>query len=359
LYGVYEDIGKIYISASPENATQRYLYSISTSPNRKTKRLTPKEYTGVNAYNISPNGQYAIHTHSNANTPPTIRLISLPDHKTIRVVERNEALNGNLAKVKMSAWEFFQVTTADGIEMDGMMLKPNDFDPTKKYPVLFHVYGEPWGQMAIDTWGKMYDQYLAQQGYVIVKMDNRGTPSLKGRQWRKSIYRKIGVINAYDQATAAREVLKWDFIDPERVAVWGWSGGGSMTLNLMFKHSDIYQTGISIAPVANQLYYDNIYQERYMGLPSENMEDFIEGSPITHAKNLKGNLLLIHGTGDDNVHYQNAEALINELIKHNKIFQVMPYPNRTHGIYEGDNTTRHLYTTITHYLKTNCPPGGR
>jgi len=358
-YGVYEELEEIYISASPENATQRYLYSISTSSNRKTKRLTPKEYTGVNAYNISPNGQFAIHTHSNANTPPTIRLISLPNHKTIRVVENNAALNRTLSKVKMSAWEFFRVKTADGIEMDGMMLKPIDFDPAKKYPVLFHVYGEPWGQMAIDNWGKMYDQYLVQQGYIIIKMDNRGTPSLKGRQWRKSIYRKIGIINAHDQAMATKEILKWDFVDSDRIAVWGWSGGGSMTLNLMFKYPDIYKTGMSIAPVSNQLYYDNLYQERYMGLPSENMEDFIEGSPITHAKNLQGNLLLIHGTADDNVHYQNAEALINELIKHNKVFQVMPYPNRSHGIYEGANTTRHLYTTLTHYLKANCPAGGK
>lgn len=359
LYGVYEEIEKIYISASPENATQRYLYSISTASNRKTKRLTPKEYTGVNAYNISPNGRYAIHTHSNANTPPTIRLISLPDHKTMKILENNDALNKNLSNVKMGAWEFFRVMTEDNIEMDGMILKPTDFDPSKKYPILFHVYGEPWGQMAIDNWGSMYDQYLVQQGYVIIKMDNRGTPSLKGREWRKSIYRKIGIINAHDQAMATKEILKWDFVDADRIAVWGWSGGGSMTLNLLFKYPEIYKTGMSVAPVSNQLYYDNIYQERYMGLPSENMADFIEGSPITHAKNLQGNLLLVHGTADDNVHYQNAEALINELILHNKIFQVMPYPNRSHGIYEGANTTRHVYMTLTHFLKTNCPPGGR
>jgi dipeptidyl-peptidase-4 len=197
---------------------------------------------------------------------------------------------------------------------------------------------------------------LAQRGYVVIDMDNRGTPCQKGSEWRKSIYRQVGRINTSDQALAALEVLKWPFIDKERTAVWGWSGGGSMTLNLLFRYPDIYKTGMAVAAVANQLTYDNIYQERYMGLPQENMEDFIEGSPVTYAKNLKGNLLIIHGTGDDNVHYQNAEMLINELIKHNKQFSVMPYPNRSHSIYEGANTRRHLYTLLTNYLMEHCPP---
>jgi dipeptidyl-peptidase-4 len=156
---------------------------------------------------------------------------------------------------------------------------------------------------------------------------------------------------------AAKEILKWDFVDPERIAVWGWSGGGSATLNLMFQYPMIYKTGIAIAPVANLLTYDNIYQERYMGLPQENMEAYVKGSPITYAKNLTGNLLYIHGTGDDNVHYQNAEMLVNELIKYNRQFQFMPYPNRTHSISEGEGTREHLQTLYTNYLKTYCPPG--
>ena len=196
--------------------------------------------------------------------------------------------------------------------MDGRMIKPTDFDPGEKYPVLFYVYGEPWGQTAIDSWMSLWDYFLAREGYLVITMDNRGTPAPRGRAWRKSIYRKVGVVNSRDQAMAAKEVMKWDFVDPERIAVWGWSGGGSMTLNLLFRYPEIYQTGIAIAAVANQLYYDNIYQERYMGVPWENENDFIEGSPITYAKNLQGNLLLIHGTGDDNVNYQNPEALINE-----------------------------------------------
>jgi dipeptidyl-peptidase-4 len=196
---------------------------------------------------------------------------------------------------------------------------------------------------------------MAQKGYVIIDMDNRGTPCLKGSAWRKSIYRKVGVINTKDQALAAKEILKLDYLDNDRTAVWGWSGGGTMTLNLLFKYPEIYKTGVAVAAVSNQLIYDNIYQERYMGLPSENEEDFINGSPVTYAKNLVGNLLVIHGTGDDNVHYQSAEILVNELIKQNKQFQIMPYPNRSHGIWEGENTQRHLYSLLTAFLMEHTP----
>jgi dipeptidyl-peptidase-4 len=200
---------------------------------------------------------------------------------------------------------------------------------------------------------------LLQDGYIYISLDNRGTPVPKGRGWRKSVYRKIGLVNIRDQAMAAKEILKWKYVDPERIAVWGWSGGGSATLNLMFQYPQIYKTGIAVAAVANQLTYDNIYQERYMGLPQENLEDFIKGSPITYAKNLQGNLLYIHGTGDDNVHYNNAEMLINELVKYNRPFQFMAYPNRTHSISEGPGTFEHLSQLYTNFLKTNCPPGGR
>lgn len=235
--------------------------------------------------------------------------------------------------------------------MDGLMMKPASFDPAKKYPVLFHVYGEPWGQTATDSWSSLWHRLMVQKGFIIISVDNRGTPALKGRAWRKSIYRKIGVVNSRDQAMAAKAIMKqYNFIDNEKISVWGWSGGGSMTLNLLFRYPEIYQTGVSIAPVGNQLLYDNVYQERYMGVPWENKADFIEGSPVTYAKDLKGNLLLIHGTGDDNVHYQNAEIVINELIKHNKSFQMMAYPNRSHGIYEGENTSKHLYNLMTDYI---------
>jgi dipeptidyl-peptidase-4 len=247
--------------------------------------------------------------------------------------------------------------------MDGWMVKPLNFDSTKKYPVVFYVYTEPWGQNVRDQYGAdnnfLYRGNMAEDGYIYISIDNRGTPVPKGREWRKVIYRKIGQLNIRDQAMAAKEVLKWPFVDTSRIAVWGWSGGGSATLNLMFQFPDIYKTGIAIAAVGSIFTYDNIYQERYMGLPQENRQDYINGSPVSHARDLKGNLLYIHGTGDDNVHYQNAELLINELIKYNKQFQFMPYPNRTHSISEGAGTFDHLTTLYTTYLREHCAPGPR
>lgn len=358
-YHLDEKKKQLYFNASPDNATQRYLYQIGMKENSIPKRITPESNQGINKYHFSPDGKYAIHSFSNANTPSLHRLIKVQKHQEEHVFVGNEAYKKELAKYDLPKVEFFKVTTQDGVDVDGRMIKPKDFDPNKKYPVIFNVYGEPWGQTAVDSWVSLWNFYLAQQGYIVMTMDNRGTPSIKGREWRKSIYRKIGVINSRDQAMATKEVMKWNFIDSERIAVWGWSGGGSMTLNLLFRYPEIYQTGMSVAPVSNQLYYDNIYQERYMGLPSENVEDFIEGSPITYAKNLKGNLLLVHGTADDNVHYQNAEALIDELIAHNRQFDLMVYPNRSHGIYEGKGTTIHLYNLLYRHLSKYTPPGGK
>lgn len=349
----------LYFNASPDNSTQRYLYATDLYGKGNLRKITPTSFQGINRYDISPNGKFAVHSHSNSTKPRTQQLISLPDHKTIKQLVTNENFIAKMDSLSLPKTEFFKVTTDEGIEIDGKMMKPQNFDPTKKYPVLFYVYGEPAGQVCLDRWESMWRMMLAQQGYLVIMLDNRGTPCLKGSQWRKSIYRKIGQINVDDQAAAAKKVIEWDFIDSSRIAVQGWSGGGTMTLNLLFRYPEIYTTGIAVAAVANQLMYDNIYQERYMGLPSENEEDFIDGSPVSHAKNLEGDLLIIHGTADDNVHYQNTEMLMNELIKHNKQFDVMPYPNRAHGIYEGKNTRRHLYTLMTNYLMEHCPAGGK
>lgn len=353
--------GYVYYLASPDNATQKYLYRTKLNGKGKNELVSPESLIGTHNYSFSANGKYAEHTFSNHYTPRTKAFITTADHKAL---SKGESLVGNIeSAAEKPTTEFFTITTADNIEMDGWMVKPTNFDPSKKYPVVFYLYSEPAGTTVKDAYGvsnnRLYNGDMAQDGYIYISLDNRGTPAPKGRAWRKSIYRKIGVININDQAMAAKEILKWDYVDPERVAVWGWSGGGSATLNLMFRYPEIYKTGISIAAVANQLTYDNIYQERYMGLPQENREDFIEGSPITYAKNLTGDLLYIHGTGDDNVHYQNAELLINELIKHNKQFQVMPYPNRTHGISEGEGTREHMATLYTNFLKLHCPSGGR
>ncbi len=346
---------KVFFIASPENSTQRYLFQTDLSGKGNVNRITPAEFSGFNNYDVSPNGKYAVHSHESVTAVQTVRFISLPDHKPIKGLVSNEKFAKQLSKIVLPSVKFTKVTTAEGITIDARMILPPSFDKTKKYPVLFHVYGEPWGQVAIDRHISLWNIYMAQQGYVIIDMDNRGTPALLGSEWRKSIYRKVGVVNTQDQGLAAKEILKLPYLDEDRVCVWGWSGGGSMTLNLLFKFPEVYQTGIAVAAVSNQLIYDNIYQERYMGLPSENMEDFIAGSPITYAKNLKGNLLLIHGTADDNVHYQSAELLINELIKENKQFDMMSYPNRSHGIYEGKNTRKHLYSLITKYVLEHTP----
>lgn len=356
------DGGYVYFIASPENPTQRYLYRVPIKGSGKPERLSPADQPGTHSYQIASGGKYAIHTYSTANKPPTIDVVSLPEHKSLRVLAANKNLKQNFDAIAKQPVEFFSITTEDNVEMQGYIIRPPDFDENKRYPVLFYVYSEPAGQTARDTWGGsrgMWSRMLAQQGYLVITMDNRGTPSPKGREWRKSIYRKIGVINSRDQAMATKEVLKWGFVDPDRIGVWGWSGGGSETLNLLFRYPEIYKMGMSVAPVGNQLLYDNIYQERYMGLPSENREDFIEGSPMTYAKNLKGDLLIVHGTGDDNVHYQNTEVVINELIRNNIQFDMMSYPNRSHGIYEGKNTTRHLYNLLTRYLNNHLAPGGK
>jgi dipeptidyl-peptidase-4 len=352
----------VYFMASPDNATQNYLYRIKLDGKGKPEKLSPANQQGTHDYNLSPNAKFAMHSFSNYYTRPASEWISLPTHAGLNgSSDVNNAITAS--DKKRVPLEFFTIKTAENVEMDAWILKPENFDSTKKYPVVFQVYTEPAGQLVKDEFGAgfnyLYQGNMVRDGYIYITIDNRGTPAPKGREWRKCIYQKIGQINIRDQAMAAREILKWPFVDKDRIAVWGWSGGGSATLNLMFQYPDIYKTGIAIAAVGNQLTYDNIYQERYMGLPQESREDFVKGSPITYAKNLKGNLLYIHGTGDDNVHYNNAEMLINELIRYNKQFQFMPYPNRTHSISEGDGTGLHLSTLYTNYLRKNCPPGAR
>ncbi|MBN1409041.1 MAG: prolyl oligopeptidase family serine peptidase, partial [Calditrichaceae bacterium] len=198
---------------------------------------------------------------------------------------------------------------------------------------------------------------LSQMGYIIMSVDNRGTPGPLGSKWRKYQYKQIGIVNSADQAAAVRKIREWDFVDSTRIGVWGWSGGGTMSLNCIFRYPQLYQTAMAVAAVSDERLYDTIYQERYMGLLNENQDNYIKGSAVTYANQLKGNLLLLHGTNDDNVHYQNFEVLVNELIKHNKMFTAAPYPNRTHSIYMPPNSRRHVFETLTWYLKNNLPPG--
>ncbi len=349
----------LYFIASPDSAAQRFLYRVDFDGGG-LQRITPATASGVHGYEISADSRWAIHTWSTAGHAPESELISLSDHKSIRPLDDNEKLTANLEKLSREPTEFFQVDIGDGIELDAWCMKPPNFDASNKYPLLVYVYGEPAGQTVVDRWGgnrELWHTLLTQRGYVVMSFDNRGAKSPRGRAFRKSVYRQIGIISPKDQAAAVRAVIKQrPYLDPSRVGIWGWSGGGSSSLHAIFKYPDLYQTAISVAPVPNQRYYDTIYQERYMGLPDSNAEAFREGSAINFANQLKGNLLLIHGTADDNVHYQGAELLINELIKHNKQFQFMSYPNRTHSIKEGKNTSRHMFELMTNYLLEHLPP---
>ena len=363
IQSIDEEGGWVYYIASPDNPTQRYLYRTPLDGSDKVERVTHIGQEGTHKYQISKDSKWAFHTYSSFAASPIIELVSLPEHKTKKVLEDNMELRSKLSKLEKSQSEFFRIDIGDGVQLDGWCMKPPDFDPEKQYPLFFYVYGEPAGQTVRDTWGgKRYVWYLmlAQQGYLVMSVDNRGTPAPRGRAWRKCVYRRIGILASADQAAATRAIIEGrSYVDPNRIGIWGWSGGGSMSLNAIFRYPDLYHTAMAVAFISNQRFYDTIYQERYMGLPDDNEEGYTNGSPITFTHQLKGNLLLVHGTGDDNCHYQSCEALINELIKHNKRFSMMAYPNRTHSIKEGENTSRHLYELLTGYLKENLPPGPR
>jgi dipeptidyl-peptidase-4 len=352
-----EENGWLYFIASPENVAQRYLYRSKLDGSLSNQRVTPEEFAGTNSYQMSADGQWAIHSHSTFSQPTQKRLVKIEGHQTKHMMMDNKVLIDKLAQLPKTDHEFFQVTAQDGVVLDGYIIRPADFDPKKKYPIIFYVYGESWGQTVTDNWrgnAAMWDQMLTEQGYIIASIDNRGTRTPKGREWRKSIYGAVGVLSSRDQSDALTAMAnRWDYIDTDHVAIWGHSGGGSMTLNMMFRYPEQYHVGISLAPVPDQRLYDSIYQERYSGLLADFAEGYKQGSPITHAKNLQGKLLLIHGTGDDNVHYQGSERLINELVKHNRQFDFMSYPNRSHGLYEGSGTTLHIKTMMTNYFNTH------
>ena len=348
--------GYVYYIASPENYLQRYLYRSKLDGTGNAERVTPANLAGQNSYQLSGDAKYAIHVFENAQTPKRYSLISLPDHHEIKLLEDNATLKNNIAALGLRPKEFFKVDIGE-VVFDAWVIKPINFDPQKKYPTIFHVYGEPASSTVQDNWGtgdNLWHQYLANQGYIIISVDNRGTKVPRGRAWRKSIYRQIGLLAADDQAKAAQKICSlFPFVDASRLGIWGWSGGGQMSLHSIFRHGDVFKTAIAVSFVSQQTLYDNIYQERYMGLPTDNVEGYREGSPVTHAKKLQGNLLIIHGTADDNVHYQNFELLVNELIKNNKLFSMMSYPMRDHGISQRENTTLHMRRTMEQFWKKN------
>jgi dipeptidyl-peptidase 4 len=361
--GFDEKGGWMYFRASPDNAGQRYLYRAKLDGSGAPERVTPADQPGTHRYDVSPNGKLAFHTYSRFEAPPITNVIELPGHKVLRALTDPSALAEKVKPLLNPPAEFFRVDIGDGVMLDGYMLKPSSFDTSKKYPFITHVYGEPAGQTVNDAWGGnqlLFHRALAEAGYIVISIDNRGTPAPRGAQWRKVVYGTVGDLSSKDQAAAVRALLaRHTFLDRDRVGVWGWSGGGTNTLNAMFRFPELYKVGVSVAPVPDQRLYDTIYQERYMGLPQDNAEGYRIGSAINYAEGLRGKLLLIHGSGDDNVHVQGTEQLINRLIELGKPFDAMIYPNRSHSISEGAGTTAHVYKRIARYFVDNLPPGPR
>ena len=350
-----------YYIASPQNASQRYLYRSRLDGTGEAERVTPANLAGTHEYQISPDFKWAIHTFSTIDTPPVTDLVTLPSHEVKRVFEDNHLLRSKTGQLFEHPTEFFTVDIGEGVTLDGWMIKPKGFDPAKKYPILIYIYGEPAGQTVVDHWadeGGIFHRLVADEGYIVASVDNRGTPAPKGRAWRKIIYGTVGVLSSKEQAAALLALEKSrPYIDSSRTAVWGWSGGGTNTLNLMFRYPEVYKVGMSVAPVPDQRLYDTIYQERYMGTPQQNTQGYKEGSAINFAEGLKGHLLLVHGSDDDNVHFQGSELLINRLVELGKPFDMMEYPGRTHSLSEGKDTHYHLFSLLIRYLEEHLPPG--
>ncbi len=370
------DKGLLYVRASPQNATRSGLYRVPLDgnapqaltvegplPGRSTESVGETKAAGWHEYQISKDGSLAIHTYSRFDTPPVIDLVRLPSHERVRVLVDNKKLRERYDAVGKGRNEFFQVETEPGVMLDGWVMYPPEFDDTKHWPVVFHVYGEPWSQTVKDTWflsHHLFHRWLTQQGYVVMSVDARGTPAPKGRDWRKALYQKIGVTSSHDWNLAVTKLCaQHAWMDAKRLAIWGWSGGGAMTLNMLFRYPALFAAGMSVAPVTDISLYDTIYQERYTGDPREVPEVYRECSPITFAKNLRAQLLLVHGTGDDNVHFQHSERLFDELVANDKRFEYLAYPNRTHAIVEGRNTRAHLYASLSDFLNRRVSAGPR
>jgi dipeptidyl-peptidase 4 len=353
--GVDDKGGWLYYVASPDNPAQKFLFRTRLDGKGKAERISPSTEAGTHTYDRAPNYKVAIESYSSLGNPPVIRLVRLPGNQIIRTLVDNAPLRARVASLRRGPVEWLTIPTAGGARMPGVLMKPADFDSTRRYPLLFFVYGGPGNAEVEDKWGGywLWHTMLTQKGYLVAIVDNRGTPAPLGRAWRKAIYGQLGVLETEDQAVAARTLIRRPYVDPTRVGIWGWSYGAFMTLNALFQHPDIYRTGVAVSPVTHWALYDNVYTERFNGLITTNRAGYDRGSPISYVGGFQGNLLLVHGGGDDNVHFQNSEMLVNALVAANKPFQMMEYPNRTHCVCQGKNTTLHLFSLITRYLDQN------
>lgn len=354
--------GWFYYFASPDNATQRYLYRVTLDGTGETEKMTPSNQPGTHNYDFSPDARWAFHTYSTFDTPPVIELVQLPEHKVVRVLEDNNELRDKLRPLIPRPTEFLQLEIGDGISLDAYMIKPRDFDSSRKYPVFVYVYSEPHGQTVEDRWStrNIYHCMIADLGYLIVSIDSRGTPAPKGAAWRRAVFPSLGPLSTEEQASGLQELGRTrQYVDLSRVGIWGWSGGGSNTLNAMFRKPDIYHVGIAVAPKPQPHLYNAWFQEIYMRTREENPEGYRQSAPINFAEGLKGDLLIIHGTGETNTHLEITEGLVDRLIELGKSFDYMTYPNRNHGIRAGEGTSLHLHMLMTRFLLTHLPPGAR
>lgn len=353
--------GWYYFYASPDNATQKYLYRVPLDGGGTLERITPMGQPGTHNYEISPNAKWAFHTYSTLNTPPVVELVKLPDHKVVRVLEQNAELRKRFEKLAPRPTEFVQIDIGDGVVMDASLTKPRDFDESKKYPLFVYVYGEPYLQTVVDEWGARQIDFLrvvADAGYITVSIDNRGTAAPKGAAWRRSIFGSLGPLSTEEQAAGIQKLAEMKpYVDLDRVGIWGWSGGGSNTLNAMFRKPDVYHVGIAVVPKPQPWLYNAWFQEIYMRTREVNPDGYKRSAPINFAEGLKGKLLIITGSGETNTHIQIIEGLVDRLIELGKAFDYMVYPNRDHGLREGPGSVVHVRMLILRYLVENLPPG--
>lgn len=348
--GVDEDAGTVYYTAFSPDGINKDVFIVNLDGSNK-KQLTYKD--GFNNATFSSGFKYYITSFSDANTPGFYEL-KRKDGTLVKVLNDNKELSEKMKDYNFTTKEFFKFNTSEGIELNGWIMKPKNFDANKKYPVLMYVYGGPGSQSVTNTFGYFdfaWYQMLCQKGYVIACVDGRGTGA-RGSEFEKQIYGKMGELETKDQIEGAKYLGTLPYVDKDRIGIWGWSFGGYMSALCITAGADYFKTAVSVAPVTNFRYYDNIYTERYLGLPKDNPSGYDDNSPITYANKLKGNLLLVHGSTDDNVHYQNTMEFANALIKANKQFEMQIYPNRNHNI-GGGNTRYHLFKRITEYLLRN------